>query len=115
LKKLKTALLALVATLAVVFGGMAAATPAQAVTGSTVYLFGAAGNGWVKTTNTNGVDKIIHQYETANNVQFFCPPSSGWEMVIYGPNGTKRNVAPGLCYFPTNPGTYQVGVYYANS
>lgn len=97
-----------VLTLAVLFGGVITATPAHAVAGTEVYLVQATPDyGWVKTTNINGWDKIIHEGETANNVAYACPPSDGWKMVVFGPNGTTRWMDPGECYTftnPTNPG-----------
>lgn len=110
MRKLKTALMAMVATLAVVFGGLVAAAPAQAVWGTTVTVTSANGNSWIRTTNMVGTDKLIHLGETARNVRTFEPPSDGWSMAVHGPNGSVRWLQPGEGYTPTNDGVYEVWI-----
>lgn len=115
MNKFRKFLLAIVASLAVVLGGVVTAAPAQAVWGTSVYLEGIAtgSNTWVRTTNMVGTDKIIHWMETARNVRYFEPPSTGWGMIVTGPGGSTRNLEPGEGYTPTNDGTYRVTVYRA--
>lgn len=109
-------LTALVAALTLTFGGIITAAPAHAVWDTSVTVEGVPSgtNAWIRTTNMVGTDKIIHLNETARNVRYFCPPSSGWELWIVGPAGTRRALDPGECYTPTNDGLYRVYIYYAD-
>lgn len=117
MKKFKTALMALVAALAVVFGGLVAAAPSQAALanwGTTVTLEGVPisnPNAWIRARNMEGVDKILHVQETARNVAKFCPPGVNYEMLVVGPAGTARQLSPGECYVPTNDGVYQAWLH----
>lgn len=111
MNKLKTALAALLATLALAFGAVVTAAPAQAVWGTTVTVTSATNDSaWIRTTNMVGTDKIIHRGETARNVRYFEPPSDGWSMSVHGPNGTSRWLPPGQGYTPTNDGVYEIWI-----
>jgi hypothetical protein len=99
--------------LAAVLFGTATAAPAQAVSGSTVYLAQVSSNftGYVRTWNINNWYKRIDLGETANNVDRFCPPGSNWDMLVTGPAGTTRAMYNGACYSPTKSGTYSVELW----
>lgn len=103
MKKIRNVLLAGLAALAVVFGGVLTAAPAQAAWGTEVHLRNAAYDSWAKATNMNGVDKILHEGQTANNADYICPPGTNWYLHIFGPYNTSRTLAPGQCYTFTNP------------
>lgn len=116
MNKIKTLFAAIVASLALIMGGVVTAAPAQAIWDTSVTVEGVPSgtNAWIRTTNMVGTDKIIHLNETARNVHYFCPASSGWELWIVGPAGTRRGLDPGQCYTPTNDGLYRVYIYYAD-
>lgn len=99
-----------IAAIALLFGGVMVAAPAQAVWGTSVFLTSSAPNpnAWIKTTNMVGDDKILHVSETARNVRYFEPPSSAYYMTIQGPAGTFNNIEHGERYTPTKDGTYTV-------
>lgn len=114
MNKIKKAAIGAALAIGVVAGGTALAAPAQADWGTDVHLQQISGkvpvnvNGWIKARNMNGNDKILHLGETAHNNAKFCPPGTNWAMWVTGPAGTSRFVSAGLCYVPTNDGTYNV-------
>ena len=105
-------ILSVLAALAVLVGGFVVTAPAQAVSGSNVYLAQVSSNetGYVRTWNTNNWLKRIYLGETAQNVERFCPPGGDWTMIVTGSTST-RTLDPGECYWPSHDGTYSVHLW----
>ena len=102
---------AITAAIALAFGAIVTAAPAQAVWGTTVHLEAVPAshpNAWIKSENMIGTEKILHTQDTARNSRRFGPPGSNWRMLVQGPAGTFRYVEHGEWYTPTNDGVYQV-------
>jgi hypothetical protein len=106
LSKIKNWLTALLATLAVGLGGVMVAAPAEAVWGSSATYAGPE-EGWVKARNMNGVDKILHEGETANNVAKVMPPGSKWWMRVCG-TYSCRDLNPGESYVLPHDGNFDI-------
>lgn len=103
LKKILGAVLAL----GVVFGGVAIAAPAQAVTGTTVYVY--AGDSYVRMTNTSGVTRNKAVGTSMTNVFRICPPSIGYRLRITKPGGQRLTLAYGACYATNTSGDWLAG------
>ncbi len=111
MKKLKTALLALVATLAVLFGGTALAAPAQAIVGSTVHYVGyEPGHGLPPLTvvKTNGVRYTMYPGGRASDVFQICRQSITFKIMYELPGSNVQRTAPNSCYTPLQRGEYDV-------
>lgn len=129
--KFKAFLGALLTVLMLVAGVGASAAPASAevvqtqvqadiepmINGSDVHLEAVPSShidtAWIKSTNINGLDKIIHFGEVARNTKSFRPPSTNWYMRVQGPAGTWRTMGYGEAYTPTKTGMYHVYLYLA--
>lgn len=103
LKKILGALLAL----GVVFGGVAIAAPAQAVTGTMVYVY--SGDSYVRMTNTSGVTVNKPVGTSMTNVFRICPPGIGYRLRITKPGGQRLTLAYGACYGTNVSGDWLAG------
>ena len=110
-KFLASKMTALALALAVLFGGMVVAAPAQAVYGSYVNYAHCAGTGcdhpvWIDSTD--GLHFWLPFGTFTDDVFKVDAYSIGQRLRITGPNGTTRTLNCGESYAPTNPGWYEV-------
>lgn len=87
--------------------GLATATPAQAVTGTTVYVY--AGDSYVRMTNTSGVTSNKPVGTSMTNVFRICPPGIGYRLRITKPGGQRLTLAYGACYATNTSGDWLAG------
>lgn len=111
MQKLKTALMALVATLAVLFGGVTLAAPAQAIAGSTVHYVGyepGAGVPRLTVVKTNGVRYTMAPGGRAYDVFQICRPSITFKIMYELPGSNVQRQTLNSCYSPLQRGEYDV-------
>jgi hypothetical protein len=112
MKKIITALLALLTTLAIVLGGVTLAAPAQAVTASITVDWRENKEGVayaVRAYKTNGTITNVRVGSSASGVWKVCP--FNYNRLSYrAPNGTSGIKAPGQCLVPSMTGLYHIGI-----
>ena len=112
--KFAAAALALGLAMGVAAGGLTAAAPAQAATGTSVY-FNAVGVGVPRSMDLYNTSAGGYDYEqtietTRNNVAKTCPKGENWFLFYYTPRGEYGELQPGQCLVTRLVGTYKVGV-----
>lgn len=114
--KIRNLALSALAAVALVFGGISAAAPAQAVVGSTV-AFGYADPSLsvrtIKVTNTDGVTRNYGVGAAPRNVFRVCAPSLASRLVLIAPNGSRIQTTAGGCHTPTQRGSYNTSLFKA--
>lgn len=112
----KTTTAALMAV-GLLLGGLTAATPAQAITGSTAH-FATVESGIPLTIDFRVVkmDGSFHYLslgESISDVKYVCPKSSDFLIDYWNPLGNHGGLAPGECLWPKYEGTYTLAYWRA--
>lgn len=111
---MKRTLAAIVTTLALLVGGVAASAPAQADTGTSVAFRYIAG-GLPSTTKiwfqrVNGTSGTIGLSGVRADVKTVCPNSASHRLFWYDPRGNYYELNDGQCTRVSLQGTYRFGV-----
>lgn len=110
--KIKATLVAIVAALAMLVGGLATSAPAQAVVGSSIKYIERSSSvptSWrVVATNTNGVTQRLALNGGMTNVFRACPSDLGGKIRYRHPNGTLVTLDYGQCFSPSAQGLYTI-------
>lgn len=115
LKKILGAVLAL----GVIFGGVAVAAPAQAVTGADALYYGQGVNvpdsyrAHVHKENGTLVQLALHQ-RSGTSVDRICPGNSSHRLRVERPNGSTVYLDNGRCFYPVFEGTHLFWILNAN-
>lgn len=121
MQKLKTALMALVATLAVLFGGIGATAPASAEENavqairSVYYPYNGNLSGVPLVVNMQDGRTLYRYRDTVtDNVWRYCPPSINYFLVVENPEGHRVTRSRGTCHVPSQDGQYKAWVKRVN-
>lgn len=118
MKKFKNLAMAFVAAVALLFGGLAASAPAQAVTGSIIWFNQIDGDIPktidLRTVRTNGNFEYTSWGEKSWHVRYTCPKSDTFYLTYRNPLGQNGTLGDGECLWPVHEGQYEVGYHLAS-
>lgn len=109
--------MAALAALALLFGGLVTAAPAQADAGTSV-AFNGVSQGIPRTIDLYNTNIYGNQYQqplstVRHNVERVCPKNSNYRLQYTNPRGTTDILGAGQCFHPGLEGTYRVYLLWA--
>lgn len=119
---MRKSILSAVTALGLLFGGLVSSAPAHAdaqpMIAGTSTRFDGLQVGIPKTIDLHNTSisgfKYLQEYATTrNNVAKTCPKSDDYRIQWFHPDGRNAMLAPGQCFWPSQPVTYSIHIWRA--